>query len=292
MTGSTTELSADVRPSARRSRTLLWHPHLLDTASPVVGPRDSASLEEVLAALPQLSVWPPPEPNYGHARGNAVLRGARVVLSWLLDQPGEGWQARWQASGADSGVGWTDPLLASQPRSYNKCRNELTAGLRHLILSRAIAPGYDFLVAYRANMLFRLARQVRRPELFAQAAAAAAQLGVAGRRREDALAVLTKIVLCTGRDLDQLNGEDLLAYRAWEMRRYGFPKSGVSLAWAPACGIADLGEGGLREAVRVGQRPTSELVDAYQLRCVPVRDLLVRYLDERRPGLDYSSLRD
>ena len=32
------------------------------------------------------------------------------------------------------------------------------------------------------------------------------------------------------------------------------------------------------------QRPTAELVDRYQIRCAPVRDALIRYLDERRPG--------
>jgi hypothetical protein len=41
--------------------------------------------------------------------------------------------------------------------------------------------------------------------------------------------------------------------------------------------------------LHAGQRSTAELVDRYRLRCTPVRDALVRYLDERRPILDYAS---
>jgi integrase-like protein len=39
----------------------------------------------------------------------------------------------------------------------------------------------------------------------------------------------------------------------------------------------------LHAALRRGQRPTTELVDDYDIRCRPLRDVLVRYLDERRP---------
>jgi hypothetical protein len=39
-----------------------------------------------------------------------------------------------------------------------------------------------------------------------------------------------------------------------------------------------------------GQVTVEELVDRYQLQCKPVRDLLVDYLKERQPALDYASL--
>ncbi len=47
----------------------------------------------------------------------------------------------------------------------------------------------------------------------------------------------------------------------------------------------------LRELRTGGQKTPDELVDRYQLACRPVRDLLVDYLRERQPGLDYNSLR-
>lgn len=117
-------------------------------------------------------------------------------------------------------------------------------------------------------------------------------MGVYGRRRLETLAALSKIVLRTGRDLDRLTAEDLLAYHAWEDRRYKVPKTGIAIAWVLLRGIADLDEHlTIRDALRHGQRPTAELVDRWPLRCRPVRDLLVRYFEERRPSLDYSSLR-
>ena len=39
-----------------------------------------------------------------------------------------------------------------------------------------------------------------------------------------------------------------------------------------------------------GQLSIEELVDRYRLRCAPVRDLIVDYLRERQPALDYASL--
>src|SRR5690606_15600044 len=47
----------------------------------------------------------------------------------------------------------------------------------------------------------------------------------------------------------------------------------------------------LHAAQKAGQLPTAQLVGRYQLKSERVRDLLVRYLDERRPGLDYSTFR-
>ncbi|MFE4800326.1 hypothetical protein ACFRFL_36215 [Streptomyces sp. NPDC056708] len=47
----------------------------------------------------------------------------------------------------------------------------------------------------------------------------------------------------------------------------------------------------LREVRNLGQRTPEELIDRYGLRCRPVRDLLVDYLRERQPALDYNSLK-
>ena len=45
-----------------------------------------------------------------------------------------------------------------------------------------------------------------------------------------------------------------------------------------------------REVRSTGQRTPEELIDRYRLECRPVRDLLVDYLRERQPVLDYGSL--
>ena len=47
----------------------------------------------------------------------------------------------------------------------------------------------------------------------------------------------------------------------------------------------------LREILDAGQRTVEELVDRYPIACRPVRDLLVDYLKERQPAIDYVTLR-
>ena len=54
--------------------------------------------------------------------------------------------------------------------------------------------------------------------------------------------------------------------------------------------ISDAAPASLRQLRALGQRTPAELIDRYQISCRPVRDLLVDYLRERQPALDYSSL--
>jgi hypothetical protein len=46
----------------------------------------------------------------------------------------------------------------------------------------------------------------------------------------------------------------------------------------------------LRQLRTAGQRTPEQMIDRYGLVCRPVRDLLVDYLKERQPALDYNSL--
>jgi integrase len=287
------ESAAATPRSTRRKHTLRRHDDLID-APHGVGPHDDATIEEVLALLPALPVWPVRPDQYG-ARSRR-LAGTRAVLEWIQKHPGAGWQQRWKNSGADAGMQWIDDWVftatGSHDRHHSYLRGELVAGIGSLLLCRIVLPSYDFLAAYRAHSLFKHVQQVFRPDLFATIDAGLDRLNLHGRRRLEPLSVLGKLVLHTGRDLDRLVADDLLAYRAWECRQYRIPKTGISVAWVLVREVTDLGEHAqLRDAVRYGQRPTAELVDAYRLRCRPVRDMLVRYFDERRPSLDYSSLR-
>jgi len=47
----------------------------------------------------------------------------------------------------------------------------------------------------------------------------------------------------------------------------------------------------LRTALRVGQRTPAELIDRYGVAPGPVRDLLVRYLTERKSSVDYTTIK-
>jgi hypothetical protein len=55
---------------------------------------------------------PPFAPAAAKARGEHRL-GARLLLDWLADQPGDTWQDRWLASGADAaGNSWREVTTA------------------------------------------------------------------------------------------------------------------------------------------------------------------------------------
>jgi len=57
-------------------------------------------------------------------------------------------------------------------------------------------------------------------------------------------------------------------------------------------GIFGPGVPTLREITDAGQRTVEELVDRYPIACRPVRDLIVEYLKERQPSIDYVTLRN
>ena len=57
-------------------------------------------LLELATAMHRLGGPPFVAPNVGTERHR--LRGVRLALDWLTDQPGDTWQQRWLASGAEA----------------------------------------------------------------------------------------------------------------------------------------------------------------------------------------------
>jgi integrase len=254
------------------------------------GPADRLPAGAVLTLLPRLPDWPA-----ATVHRTMRLRGAATILDWLLAHPGEGWQDRWTVSGADRDASWIETLAPGDTRQAVTKRQEHVAGLGCLLMCRVVLPGYDFLAAYRAKGLFDRVREIMRPEQFARLEDAAAERGLSGRDRNDALRVISKIVLHAGTDVDELTPYDVLELFAWSVHadppRRQVP--GLHAAWdlLGDIGVTPAGTS-LRSALRRGQRTTAELVDEYGLSCRPIRDVLVRYLNERRPALDYKTLAD
>jgi integrase len=247
---------------------------------------DGCSAEEILELLAELAVWP----GWGRKRQQQTLLGAAALLDWLTGFPGQGWQQRWLVA-ADTEV--DKAWLAGVPvpgRALGTSRAILTQGLAGLLLARVIAPGYGFLAGYGANSLFTELRRVARPELFDAMAARATATGMPAGRVHVGLVVLAKLVLRTGRDLDQLTFAEFTEFHQWGQARDGVRPEGILPAWDLLRGIGVVPDHSYRALRHQGQRPTAELVARYRIRCHPVREVLVRYLDERRPSLDYKSL--
>jgi integrase len=267
--------------------------HSHDRAAAVVagGSRDRLPINTILNLLPTLPTWPEPT-QPGKRTRIADADAARTILDWLCTHPGEGWQDRWVVSGADDNTDWLDRLIVTDgKRSPGTQHDSLTKALTALLLCRIVRPSYQFLDSYRPIALYSYTRRVFRPDLFAVIEEHAHRSHVRDTHLKVALVPISKMVLHTGRDIDQLTAEDLLTYRTWCQGHRDRVDPGLALAWSLLREVTDLGEHlRLVDALRSGQLSTAELVDAHHIGCQPVRDVLVRYLDERRPALDYSSL--
>jgi hypothetical protein len=251
-----------------------------------VGPLYGYSVEEILELVARLSVWA----GWDSRRQSRTRIGATALLAWLAGFPGDGWQQRWLAAAdAETSKDWLDEVPVNG-RALKAIRPTLTCGLAGLLLARVVAPGYGFLATYGARSLFSEARRVIQPEVFEAMTSRAAATGMPVGRIHVGLNVLTKLVLHTGRDIERLTFTDFSEFHEWGQRRDGVRPEGILPAWDLLRGQGLVPNHTYRAMRNEGQLPTAVLVDRYRIRCHPVREVLVRYLDERRPALDYKSL--
>jgi len=233
------------------------------------------------------------DPGVGRTRDKTRRRGLTKLLDWLQRQPGDTWQDRWLASGADNaGFDWADLPLRGRVPARRHHRDELCCGLTLLVAGQVIRPGYPWLLRQRQALMLAEARAAIDPDGFQRLQPHAEH--AAGWARSDALNKLTWIVIRKGglvRDITVGDCVELTTalqehhFRGSAGRPlfYGMlKKAGVLPAAAP-------------ERLRVlrldGRRSVEQIVDAYGIECRPVRVLLVEYLTERSPELDHTSLR-
>ncbi len=244
--------------------------------------------EEVLAQVAALDV---------EASRKELLRrvqGVRLILAWLASFAGETWQQRWLASGADAaGKTWTDlPDVEGLSTDAKKTRAQFTGAAGRLILLDVIRPSYTWLYSSPSNTLYRRFEQLRDPAGFAAMTARCdAYHSLTTLDRRSAFIQLARILMHNGGPLADITVTDCVeAYRAqtgYSSRQHShwyilLREQGILPAGSPPTCHA---------ASRRGQLTIAELVDGYQVECQPVRDVLVDYLQERQPGLDYSTIR-
>ncbi len=228
-------------------------------------------------------------------------RGLARLLDWLADQPGSTWQARWLASGAESaGADWAQlPIRWLHDRGQRSqwLRTEVASALGAVICADLIRPSLSWLMSSLAGKgaLGRdLARARDRAGFARMRELCAGAPGISETAADSALRRASLILAAKGGTIAGITAGDVLELLDTESGARGTaPHGAVFYRLLHQMGtFGDTAPARLRELRTPGQLTPAGLIDRYSLACQPVRDLLVDYLRERQPGLDYKSLKD
>lgn len=288
---SPVRLQREARQAAWATARATFPPRPVAADWPGTG-RDRATVLDLLARPPFTSA------NVGSERGR--LRGVRLAVAWLHEQPGATWQQRWLASGAETtGTAWKQtcvPWLDEHGIHVKQRLDLLSIGLISMICADLVRPSVGWLAASSVSTwaLARHLRAGRDPDGFACLHAAcdddrhvtvSARLATVGRA--------SILVAAKGGTLGDVTAGDLLELLDIETHLAGRARDYSAVSWRilHRLGILDAdAPAALAELRTIGQRSPAELIDRYRLTCRPVRDLLVAYLAERQPALDHNSL--
>ncbi|MFJ1560718.1 hypothetical protein [Streptomyces mirabilis] len=72
---------------------------------------------------------------YSQDRLRDLKLGAQGILDWLNKQPGDGWQRRWLAAGADRGLDWLNTLPEGYAAGVDRRRALSRLGAISLLLN-------------------------------------------------------------------------------------------------------------------------------------------------------------
>jgi Phage integrase family len=231
--------------------------------------------------------------------------GVLAVLSWLATHPGDSWQQRWQASGAEEHNDWRDAITtASAGRSRASTATgtqlpHLSPGLLVLICADVIRPSLSWLLRFapaRRGLAAEMGR-TRDPAVFAALGQACTHARAGLQTGQQALARVAVILAAKGGPVAAVRVGDCveLLQAAAELRA---TSGSEAHAHSPLFYLLLRSHGALSQdapaAIEVfsghGQPSCEQLIDRYNITCRPVRDVLVDYLRERQPAVDFSSL--
>jgi len=224
--------------------------------------------------------------------------GPGLLLGWLEGQPGATWQERWLASeAAESGAGWRGVparWLEGRGRRPERWLTALSVALRAAVCADVVRPSMSWLLGggMADNYFARALAAERDPAGFARLGellGADPELSANARRLTVHRAAV--IVAAKGGTLGQVTIGDLIAEHAAEDDALRRPGEGAQVLYGAfrAMGVIT-GPATFRQLRASGPRTPEQMIDRYGLACQPVRDVLVDYLRERQPALDYSTL--
>jgi hypothetical protein len=230
--------------------------------------------------------------------------GLVKALRWLEQHPGQTWQDRWLVSGADAAgnIAWRHRAMEWLRRDSSACarpKNDFDAlgsAVLVLISGDVIRPSLSWLLTPATVQILtaEMARS-RDPKGFAELVAVCRADPANSHTKDAALRRIATIMaakggmvadITVGDCLEMLQLLSTIAGRV-DTSAYFYQllhAMGVFPAAAPPTVRAVSGQA-------QGQISVEQMIDRYQIACQPVRDVLVDYLLERQPALDYTSLR-
>lgn len=231
----------------------------------------------------------------GHRR-----RGLVKLLHWLSSHPGDSWQQRWLASGAEElpGAGWVQlPLdwLDERGQHCGSDAEDLASGLLVLICGDAIRPGLGWMLTRAHRYLAAEMARTRDPHGFARLHDLA-RTTRAGSKLDVRVAAtrIATLLACKGGTIADVTVGDCVELVDTQRRvhvRGGQKKVDFYLRLRTLGVFPEDAPHSIRAfGLAAGRLTIEELVDRYPLQCKPIRDLIVDYLRERQPALDFSSL--
>jgi len=227
-------------------------------------------------------------------------RGVRIVVDWLETQPGETWQQRWLASGADGdgGVDWRGfPVRWRKATTSFDCRFDaavLGTGMLSLMCADVVRPGLPWLLttATPKRLASEMAR-TRDPVGFADLTARCEANPVGESTTGVALHRIAAIMATKGGAVVDITIGDCLELLevAADVCTLSSHKSPYFYQLLHALGVlGDTAAPTVRALSDQRQLSVEHLIDRCGIQCRSVHDLLVDYLRERQVSLDHVTL--
>src|SRR5205823_3938340 len=243
-------------------------------------PETTRSLEDTARRLAS-----PPFLAASHATRAGRRHGVIKLLRWLSTMPGESWQQRWLASGVEEhpGAAWVQlPLawLCDHGESTASGADQLSSGLLMLICGEVVRPGLAWMLTRSHRYLAAAMAQTRDPDGFARLGQLAAA-GPAGERMDAQIAAtrIATVLACKGGRIDEITVGDCVELVDTQRRvhvRGGQKKVDFYLRLHALGIFPDDAPHTIRAfGLAAGRLTIEELVDRYQLRCTPIRNLIV-----------------
>ncbi|MGP8206651.1 MAG: tyrosine-type recombinase/integrase [Acidimicrobiales bacterium] len=229
-------------------------------------------------------------------RYDSNRRGLQFLLDWLEDQPGHTWQGRWLASGADAaGRDWAaGPAEWLERHGLARARARyLAIALEALLGAGVVRPSLSWLLTGgKGHRLGFDTVRDRDRDGFARLHLACEADPAVTSVDEGHISLRCAVIIATkgGRLADITVGDVVELFDAEDHLKADPRSRPATFKVFREMGIFGAEVPAWRSLRRTGKLSVEELVDRYPIACRPMRDLLVAYLKERQPSVDYGTV--